>query len=180
MTGAEVCDDGNLIDGDGCDSNCTVTACGNGITTARRGLRRRGRIDDLRRRLHTAWSAATALPTRWRARSATPAARRGTCDADCTLATCGDGTTNTLAGEQCDSGSGQTAGCDLDCTFATCGDGTHNSAAGEACDDGNTTNGDGCDNNCTATACGNGVRTGVEECDDHNLTAATAVTPTAR
>ena len=29
----EVCDDGNLIDGDGCDSNCTVTACGNGILT---------------------------------------------------------------------------------------------------------------------------------------------------
>jgi len=28
----EVCDDGNLIDGDGCDSNCTVSACGNGIS----------------------------------------------------------------------------------------------------------------------------------------------------
>ena len=24
----EACDDANLIDGDGCDSNCTVTACG--------------------------------------------------------------------------------------------------------------------------------------------------------
>ena len=30
----EVCDDGNQTDGDGCDSNCTLTACGNGITTA--------------------------------------------------------------------------------------------------------------------------------------------------
>ena len=30
----ETCDDGNLVDGDGCDSNCTVTACGNGIRTA--------------------------------------------------------------------------------------------------------------------------------------------------
>src|SRR5262245_49094113 len=29
----ELCDDGNLIDGDGCDSNCTPTGCGNGITT---------------------------------------------------------------------------------------------------------------------------------------------------
>jgi cysteine-rich repeat protein len=29
----EVCDDGNLVDGDGCDSNCTPTACGNGIVT---------------------------------------------------------------------------------------------------------------------------------------------------
>jgi len=30
----ERCDDDNLIDGDGCDSNCTFTGCGNGITTA--------------------------------------------------------------------------------------------------------------------------------------------------
>jgi len=29
----ELCDDGNLIDGDGCDSNCTPTGCGNGIVT---------------------------------------------------------------------------------------------------------------------------------------------------
>lgn len=32
--GSEQCDDNNLIDGDGCDSNCTTTACGNGILTA--------------------------------------------------------------------------------------------------------------------------------------------------
>jgi cysteine-rich repeat protein len=30
----EECDDGDLIDGDGCDSNCTVTACGNRVVTA--------------------------------------------------------------------------------------------------------------------------------------------------
>jgi len=30
----EQCDDGNLIDGDGCDHNCTITACGNGIVSA--------------------------------------------------------------------------------------------------------------------------------------------------
>jgi len=30
----ELCDDGNLIDGDGCDSNCTPTGCGNGVVTA--------------------------------------------------------------------------------------------------------------------------------------------------
>jgi len=29
----EECDDGNLVDGDGCDSNCTTTRCGNGIVT---------------------------------------------------------------------------------------------------------------------------------------------------
>lgn len=34
VEGAEACDDGNLMDGDGCDSNCTLTACGNGVVTA--------------------------------------------------------------------------------------------------------------------------------------------------
>ena len=29
--GSEQCDDGNLVDNDGCDSNCTLPACGNGI-----------------------------------------------------------------------------------------------------------------------------------------------------
>jgi cysteine-rich repeat protein len=33
VEGCEECDDGNLIDGDGCDSNCTLTACGNGVLT---------------------------------------------------------------------------------------------------------------------------------------------------
>ncbi|HVV81437.1 MAG TPA: DUF4215 domain-containing protein [Kofleriaceae bacterium] len=28
---AEACDDGNMVNGDGCDNNCTMTACGNGI-----------------------------------------------------------------------------------------------------------------------------------------------------
>lgn len=32
--GNELCDDGNLTDGDGCDSNCTPTGCGNGVITA--------------------------------------------------------------------------------------------------------------------------------------------------
>jgi cysteine-rich repeat protein len=29
----EECDDGNLVDGDGCDSNCRLTGCGNGVVT---------------------------------------------------------------------------------------------------------------------------------------------------
>ncbi|MBY0276059.1 hypothetical protein K2Z84_11995 [Candidatus Binatia bacterium] len=30
----EACDDHNVVNGDGCDANCTVTACGNGVVTA--------------------------------------------------------------------------------------------------------------------------------------------------
>jgi cysteine-rich repeat protein len=33
LDGGEACDDGNQIDGDGCDANCTPTGCGNGIQT---------------------------------------------------------------------------------------------------------------------------------------------------
>ncbi len=32
--GCESCDDGNLVDGDGCDGNCTPTGCGNAVATA--------------------------------------------------------------------------------------------------------------------------------------------------
>jgi hypothetical protein len=32
-SGLETCDDGNVSSGDGCDSNCTPTGCGNGIRT---------------------------------------------------------------------------------------------------------------------------------------------------
>jgi cysteine-rich repeat protein len=34
VEGPERCDDGNVGDGDGCDSNCTPTGCGNGVVTA--------------------------------------------------------------------------------------------------------------------------------------------------
>ena len=33
----EACDDGNQTSGDGCDANCTLTACGNGIVTPTTG-----------------------------------------------------------------------------------------------------------------------------------------------
>ena len=34
LEGNEQCDDGNVINGDGCDNNCTPPSCGNGIVTA--------------------------------------------------------------------------------------------------------------------------------------------------
>jgi len=34
IPGSEACDDGNATDGDGCDSNCTPTGCGNSIITS--------------------------------------------------------------------------------------------------------------------------------------------------
>ena len=68
-----------------------------------------------------------------------------TCDADCTLPQCGDGTLNVTAGEQCDDGNRNPFdGCTNDCTV--CGDGIVTPP--EECDDGNTSSGDGCDAQC--------------------------------
>ena len=96
-----------------------------------------------------------------------------TCDADCTLASCGDGELNASAGEVCDDG-GETATCDLDCTLAACGDGDINAAAGEECDDGNTTPGDGCDASCQdEPICGDTDVESPEVCDDGNTSTET-------
>ena len=50
-------------------------------------------------------------------------------------AVCGDGATNTFAGEDCDD-IGESALCDMDCSFVICGDSVVNTTAGEVCDDG--------------------------------------------
>ena len=88
-----------------------------------------------------------------------------TCDGDCTVAICGDGTLNMTAGESCDDG-GDSATCDSDCTDALCGDGHANTSASEQCDDG----GDSatCDSDCTAAECGDGHVNAAasEDCDD--------------
>ncbi len=106
-----------------------------------------------------------------------------TCDADCTTAMCGDGTTNTTAGELCDDGNMVGGdGCPANCGPANCGDGAID--APEACDDGNTTPGDGCAATCIVengytctgvpsscvTTCGDGIVAGAEACDDGNTT----------
>lgn len=97
------------------------------------------------------------------------------CDSDCSGVLCGDGYTNTVAGELCDPGAVGlfTATCNNDCTIPVCGDGLGNIPAGEACDDGNLDDTDLCLNDCTLARCGDAVTRvdigfgspGYEECD---------------
>lgn len=87
---AETCDDGNDVDGDGCDSNCSVTACGNGIQTA-------GEACDL-----------GALNGFGRA-----------CRIDCTRDVCGDGYSN-LQGWCDDGNRVDGDGCDNVCLPSMC------------------------------------------------------------
>jgi cysteine-rich repeat protein len=163
----ELCDDGNLIDGDGCDSNCTPTGCGNAVTTAGEvcddGNLVSGDGCDSNCTLTACGNGVTA---------GAETCDDGNlidgdgCDSNCTLTACGNAIITT--GEVCDDGnlvSGD--GCDANCTATACGNGI--TTAPETCDDGNLVSGDGCDANCTATACGNGVTTAPETCDDGNL-----------
>ena len=166
----EECDDGNLVDGDGCSSICTFEeVCGNGTVES-------GETCD----------------------DGNTADGDG-CDSNCTPTGCGNGIVtngeqcddgnnlpndgcseiceiepvcgnNVREGtEECDDGNTTDGdGCDSNCTATACGNGI--TTAPELCDDGNTVDGDGCDSNCTATGCGNGVVTTTtgEQCDDGN------------
>lgn len=164
--GMEQCDDGNMMDGDGCDNNCTTTACGNGIMTM-------GEMCDDGNMLDGDGCDSNCKPTGCPNGIAT-----GTedcddgnmmdgdgCDNNCTLTGCGNGIVTMP--EMCDDGNGNDGdGCDSNCTMTACGNGIPTS--GEACDDGNPNEGDGCDSNCTVSACGNGVVGAPETCDDGN------------
>jgi cysteine-rich repeat protein len=92
--GAEGCDDTNLVDGDGCDSNCTPTGCGNGILTA-------GEVCDDGN-----------------------LANGDGCDSNCTPTACGNGVVSVSTGEQCDDGNLTDGdGCSSTCQLPICGDG---------------------------------------------------------
>jgi cysteine-rich repeat protein len=98
------------------------------------------------------------------------AGESATCNANCTVADCGDGFINASAGEQCDD-EGESATCDVNCTEVSCGDGTLNQTAGEECDAGGES--PTCDLDCTLAICGDGNinHTAGEQCDDEGESA---------
>jgi cysteine-rich repeat protein len=151
----EVCDDGNLKDGDGCSSDCqSDETCGNRIIDSAKGEV----CDDGN---HIDGDG---------------------CSADCKSdEKCGNGVIDRIKGEVCDDG-GNVDGdgepghrCSHDCkSDETCGNGTVDRAVGEKCDDGNTIDGDACSHCLFGPSCGNGVidydalGNPKEECDDGN------------
>ncbi|MDD5470021.1 MAG: DUF4215 domain-containing protein, partial [Candidatus Peribacteraceae bacterium] len=150
LEGNEQCDDGNIVDGDGCSKTCTIETvekvCGNGIVEPGE------ECDDGNMQ------------------------NGDGCSRTCTIEkVCGNGIVE--EGEECDDGNqNNTDGCTTACRLPVCGDGYVQ--AGEACDDGNTEDGDGCSANCTVETiedpepepvCGNGIVEEGEECDDGNF-----------
>jgi len=113
--GLEACDDSNLVDGDGCDSNCSPTGCGNGVITAGEQCDD-GNID----------SCDGCSPNCTRIQplcgdglrecdeECDPPGGLG-CSAVCTVPKCGNGTKEAL--ELCDDGNKVAGdGCEPDCT----------------------------------------------------------------
>ncbi len=94
------------------------------------------------------------------------------CNSTCQLEFCGDGAINNNNTEQCDDGNningdGCTSACDIE--SAICGNGIIES--GEQCDDNNTNNWDGCNSTCQTETpvCGNNHLEQGEQCDDGNI-----------
>lgn len=141
----EACDDGNIIDGDGCSANCQSNeACGNGIVDPGESCDD-GRNDDGDSCSATCVLAAcgnSSVDLNEQCDPGMPDTDTAACDKDCTYIKCGDAHTNTVADEDCDTGPGtpNTQMCDGRlCKFASCGNGYYNHEAGEDCDTGGDT-----------------------------------------
>jgi cysteine-rich repeat protein len=163
----EQCDDGNSINGDGCDSNCRPTGCGSGVITGSEACDDGNSVNgdgcDSNCKLT---SCGNSVVTAGEQCDDGNLSNGDGCDSNCQLAVCGNGIM--VPPELCDDGNATSGdGCDSNCTPTACGN--HVVTFGEACDDGNQTNGDGCDSNCRPTGCGSGIVTAGEVCDDGNL-----------
>jgi cysteine-rich repeat protein len=154
----EQCDDGNTMNNDGCDTNCTTPCCGNGITDLGEECDNGTANDDVN---------VDAMPA------------GNACDTSCRTKACGNGRVE--GGELCDDGNTfNNDGCDSDpnsmqlggaglCLGSGCGNGiTNMNEMPDGCDDGNTIDNDACNNNCMTTYCGDGISDIGELCDDAN------------
>jgi len=162
----EECDDGNNVDGDGCQADCTNPRCGDGILDAGEECDDGNNIDGdgCQADCTTPYCGDGILDAGEQCDDGNNIDGDG-CQANCTNPVCGDGIKD--PGEECDDGNQiDDDGCRNDCTMPFCGDGILD--AGEQCDDGNTDNDDSCRNDCTAPRCGDGILDNGEQCDDGN------------
>ncbi len=147
--GQELCDDGNQVEGDGCEPDCvpTPSICGNGLLESGESCDDGNDLEE----------------------DSCPSGPIGQCKA---LSMCGDGFVwdgieacddgNSVDADTCPSGAGQCL------AVAACGDGFVLEGI-ESCDDGNSDDGDSCLSSCQQAICGDGhIHIGVEDCDDTN------------
>jgi cysteine-rich repeat protein len=124
----EVCDDGNVVGGDGCAADClSDESCGNGV------------FDPLANEICDDSNVIGG----------------DGCSADCLSdESCGNGVFDSLANEVCDDSNVVDGdGCSADCLSSeVCGNGILDAPVGEVCDDSNTIAGDGCALDCFSGA----------------------------
>jgi len=161
----EECDDGNLVDGDGCDSSCTQTGCGNHIVTAGEacddGVETPTCDDDCTLVVCGDGNTNEAAGEQC---DDTNLVDGDGCDTNCTPTACGNAIVT--SGEDCDDG-GESTDCDDDCTLVVCGDGNRNTTAGEECD---PPAAGICSSSCVIEfVCGDGILSPLEECEDGNV-----------
>ena len=185
LADVEICDDGNLEDGDGCTDECVFEpgwrcssghptlcqpTCGDGIRVGNEACDDGAFVNgDGCSENCTVEDGYECFVT-----------ENGTEDCH---PICGDG--RLFGDEECDEGNmnGPSQPCTPSCKPATCGDGYTRSGL-EECDDANLEDGDGCTANCELeegwrcgidppryceAICGDGKTIGYEECDDGNL-----------
>ena len=157
----EVCDDGNIMDGDGCSGDCkSAEACGDHVVNTEAGevcddgnnVDGDGCSHDCKS-LEQCGNGIVDI--------------NEICDDGNTHnGTCGDGHVCD-SNADCTVGSCTPDGCASDCkSNETCGNGIKD--LGEVCDDGHAPG--GCEDDCQhGVGCGNGVLDSGEECDDGNL-----------
>jgi len=178
----EQCDDGNRVNGDGCDTTCQrepEPECGDGVLDPEfeecdDGNRVGGDGCDPACNLEPERECGNGLLEPGEECDDGNEWPGDGCDEDCFLEippSCGNGRLD--SGEVCDDGNRSSGdGCSSDCLSQEwCGNGYLDWAIGEECDDGNPRDGDGCDSSCRAESppgCGNGRIEDGEACDDGN------------
>jgi cysteine-rich repeat protein len=173
LEGAEGCDDNNTTAGDGCNAQCLLEFCGDGIDN-------NGVAEECEDNNNINTDACTNLcriavcgdgfvQTGVEACDDGNQNNLDSCSSTCQIiivATCNNGVID--AGETCDdSNNNNNDGCNSICQLESCGDGT--AQTNEECDDGNTAANDGCSANCEDEICGDGIVNNGDECDDGNI-----------
>ncbi len=145
----EQCDDGNTVDGDGCDSTCVTSACGNGVRAPDEPCDDGNTVDgDGCDQGCVVTGCGNGVRTGAELCDDGNSVDDDGCDHTCVPSGCGNSVRT--GAEQCDDGNTTDGdGCDRGCVSTRCGNGVV--TAGERCDDGNVTDGDGCEATCVPT-----------------------------
>lgn len=170
----EECDDGNIMDGDGCSHDCrSREICGNQITDFNEDCDGEPNCSSdchFRR-------CGNGIVDHPEEKCDDGGVDTEGCNADCTYVSCGDRHVNLAAHEECDTG-GASAECSKFCRKPICGDLV--TSAGEQCDTGTETQ--FCNADCTSPGCGDGRinvhftppgARATEECDNGKADTAT-------